>query len=187
MASASRLPAFCLLSFAALVGLKALGFVAPLAAPPRAANLRAARAAYESGKVNFGAEITADVAAPPTPVTECDESCMTAILDCLEDGCSVEALAKLDQQLADDERKISASVEQLHAAQKTAYSEENVGTLAWLNNFLSRSASLRAQLHTLKGFQDTDFVKQMVKAASMAFGGGRKGDYPRVGVSPYSA
>merc|ERR1712039_860100 len=77
------------------------------------------------------------------------------------------------QQLAEDERKIAGSIEGLHTAQKTAFSEENMGTLAWLNNFLGRSGSLRAQIQALKGFEDNDFVKQMVKAASVAFGGGR--------------
>mmetsp|Transcript_79443 Transcript_79443/g.199652 ORF Transcript_79443/g.199652 Transcript_79443/m.199652 type:complete len:105 (+) Transcript_79443:374-688(+) len=72
-------------------------------------------------------------------------------------------------------------------SKKTAYNEENLGTLAWLSNFLDRSGSLRAQLQALTGFQDSDIVKQMVKAASVAFGGGRKGDYPKVGASSYSS
>eukprot|EP00913_Durusdinium_trenchii_P003562 g3294.t1 len=141
--------------------------------------------------------------------------CMTAIFDCLEEGCSVDALLKLDQKLADDEKKIVTTVKEIETVQKTAYSPENAGTLAWLNNFLSRSGSLRAQLQALQGIkdclscfsafwlfvpslldvqlsflmskQDSDFVQQMVKAASVAFGGGRPNDYPKVGVSPYSS
>merc|ERR1719401_2339401 len=112
---------------------------------------------------------------------------MNAILDCLEEGCSVEALAKLDTQLAEDELKVAKSMEELRIAQKTVYSEENRGTLAWLDNFLSRSGSLRAQLQALSAFPDSGFVQQMVKAAAVAFGAGRKGDYPKVGESPYSA
>jgi len=112
---------------------------------------------------------------------------MTAIFDCLEEGCSVDALMKLDSKLADDEKKIADSVTQLAETQKTAYTSENAGTLAWLQNFLSRSGSLRGQLLALKGVEDTDFVTQMVKAASVAFGGGRPTDYPKVGVSPYSS
>lgn len=187
--SASKLPALALLGFAVFVGLKVLGlgdgFVGAI--PRHSQRLHTARGSFESGKVNIGAEIAVDAVPPPTPVIDCDESCMVAILDCLEDGCSVEALTKLDQKLAEDELKIANSIEELHNSQKTAYSEENVGTLAWLSNFLSRSGSLRAQLHAMKGIQDSDFIKQVVRAASIAFGGGRKGDYPKVGVSSYSS
>jgi len=153
--------------------------------PPRTS--RVARGAYESGKLNLGAEVDYDVPPPPQPVLECDEGCMVAIYDCLEEGCSVDALMKLDKKLADDERKIESSVNAIEEQQKTAYNDENKGTLAWLGNFLSRSGSLRAQLQALKGIEDSDFVKQMVKAASVAFGGGRSTDYPKIGVSPYSA
>jgi len=175
------------LGLAAFAGLKALGFAAGSVAAPRRGGLAAPRAAFESGKVNLGADVSVEAEAPPLPVIECDESCMTAIFDCLEDGCSMEALAKLDVQLAEDERKIASSVEELRIAQKTAFSEENTGTLAWLNNFLDRSGSLRAQLHAMSGMKDSDFVTQMIKAASVGFGGGRRGNYPKVGVSPYSA
>eukprot|EP00438_Fugacium_kawagutii_P016473 Skav211466 [mRNA] locus=scaffold379:317288:317626:- [translate_table: standard] len=112
---------------------------------------------------------------------------MIAIFDCLEEGCSVDALLKLDQKLADDEKKIVETVKDIESAQKTAFSEENVGTLAWLKNFLGRSGSLRAQLQALQGVKDSDFIEQMVKAASVAFGGGRPNDYPKIGVSPYSS
>eukprot|EP00438_Fugacium_kawagutii_P036803 Skav208756 [mRNA] locus=scaffold1871:217326:217868:+ [translate_table: standard] len=148
----------------------------------------ARRAAYQSGKLNVGAEVSdMDTPPPPPPVLECDEGCMTAIFDCLDEGCSVDALLKLDQQLADDEKKILENVKEIETVQKTAYSQENAGTLAWLKNFLSRSGSLRAQLQALKGVKDSDFIEQMVKAASVAFGGGRPNDYPKVGVSPYSS
>merc|ERR1719277_2944895 len=145
-----------------------------------------ARAAYESGKVNLGVEVETEVQPPPQPMLECDEGCMTAIFDCIEEGCSVDALMKLDTKLAEDEEKIMNSVEEIQVQQKTAYTPENAGTLAWLGNFLSRSGSLRAQLQALKGVKDSDFVKQMVKAAALTFGGKRHGDYPKVGVSSYS-
>eukprot|EP00435_Cladocopium_sp_Y103_P036725 s1261_g9.t1 len=116
---------------------------------------------------------------PPPPVLECDEGCMTAIFDCLEEGCSVDALLKLDQKLAEDEKKIVSTVKEIQTVQKTAFSPENAGTLAWLNNFLSRSGSLRAQLQALQGVKDSDFIQQMVKAAAVAFGGGRPNDYPK--------
>lgn len=146
-----------------------------------------ARRSFETGKLNFGLEMPGKPSAPPQPVLSCDEGCMTAILDCIEDGCSVEALAMLDKKLADDESRIAETVADLKISQKTAYSEENAGILAWMGNFLGRSSSLRAQLQALRGVQDTDFVKQMVKAASVAFGGGRPNDYPKVGVSAYSS
>mmetsp|Transcript_53722 Transcript_53722/g.96210 ORF Transcript_53722/g.96210 Transcript_53722/m.96210 type:complete len:186 (+) Transcript_53722:94-651(+) len=146
------------------------------------------RHAFESGKVNKFAEISdTEIPPPPAPVLDCDEGCMTAIFDCLEDGCSVEALMKLDQKLAEDEQEIESTVNEIKLMQKTAYSAENVGTIAWLENFLGRSGGLRGQLRALHGVKDTNFVQQMVKAASVAFGGGRPTDYPTIGVSPYSA
>mmetsp|Transcript_53264 Transcript_53264/g.115129 ORF Transcript_53264/g.115129 Transcript_53264/m.115129 type:complete len:192 (-) Transcript_53264:108-683(-) len=144
-------------------------------------------APIESGKVNIGVELQDELPPPPAPVLECDESCMTAIFDCMESGCSVEALMDLDKNLAEDEAKVATSIKELEEYQKVAYSPENSGTLAWLKNFLGRSGSLRAQLEALKGVEDNSFVSQMIKAASVAFGGGRHGDYPKVGVSPYSS
>eukprot|EP00401_Gymnodinium_catenatum_P056786 CAMPEP_0117555852 /NCGR_PEP_ID=MMETSP0784-20121206/51493_1 /TAXON_ID=39447 /ORGANISM="" /LENGTH=194 /DNA_ID=CAMNT_0005353081 /DNA_START=84 /DNA_END=668 /DNA_ORIENTATION=+ len=141
---------------------------------------------YESGKVNVGVEINDDAPPPPLPTLECDTSCMGAIYDCLLDGCSVDALMKLDKELADDEHEVAESIAELRNQQKLSYSEENAGTLAWLDNFLSRSGSLRAQLKELTKIEDKDFVQQIVKAASIAFGGGRPNDYPKVGVASYS-
>lgn len=192
MAVPARHRAFVLLSIVALAGLSfsilSLSFTGALA-DNTLRHLRPAsrRTAYESGKVNVGAEIKMESEKLVAPMLDCDEACMTAIYDCLEDGCSIEALQSLDQKLAEDESKIVSSMRQLQAIQKTDFSEENTGTLAWLNNFLGRSGSLRAQLKALRGLQDSDFVKQMIKAAGVAFGGGRHGNYPKVGVSPYSA
>lgn len=133
-------------------------------------------------------------------VLECDEGCMTAIFACIFEGCSVDALMKLDTKLADDEKKIAGSVQELsegwqrvwigdgslaHAFatskfQKTAITAEVAGITAWLNNFLRRSGSLRGQLQVLKGIEDSDIVKEVLKAASIAFGGGRPTNYPTV-------
>eukprot|EP00930_Biecheleria_cincta_P076701 TRINITY_DN6391_c0_g1_i1.p1 TRINITY_DN6391_c0_g1~~TRINITY_DN6391_c0_g1_i1.p1 ORF type:complete len:190 (-),score=46.82 TRINITY_DN6391_c0_g1_i1:251-820(-) len=181
----SMLGPLALLAAAACLGqLLSQAFTAPVSRTPRQVSVGRR---YETGKVNLGSEIGEEAPPPPTPVLECDEGCMSAIFDCMEEGCSVEALMKLDSQLADDEKKIAESVQKLSEIQKTAYSAENVGTLAWLQNFLSRSGSLRGQLQALKGVKDTNFIKQMVKAASVAFGGGRPNDYPKVGVSSYSS
>ena len=181
----SRALSICV-ALAAAAGIRSLGFVATGgAATPR---LRVARAAYESGMVNAGVEIGEELPPPPQPVIECDEGCMTAIYDCIEEGCSVDALLKLDTKLADDESKIVSTMKALQDQQKLNYSPENAGTLAWLGNFLNRSGGLRAQLQTIKTVaKDSDFVKQMMKAAAVAFGGMKKGDYPKVGVSGYSA
>jgi len=160
-------------------------FLAP-AAPRRPDGVRTALNAYESGKLNLGVEVESEAPTIPKPVMECDEQCMTAIVECVEEGCSVEALMKLDQKLAEDEQKVADTISEISAAQKTAYSEENVQTVAWLNNFLGRSGTLRAQLASLNGAKDTDFLKQFIKAASVAFGGGRPNDYPAIGVSGYA-
>jgi len=175
-----------LLGAACLASLQSIGFVG-VRQQLRGQDVVRTAVPFESGKVNVGVEVEADVMPPPQPVLDCDEGCMTAIFDCVEEGCSVEALMKLDKKLAEDESKIAGNVEELHNAQKTAYTEENAGTLAWLSNFLSRTGALRQQLQALKGMENSDFVQQMVKAAALAFGGGRKGDYPKIGVSPYSS
>mmetsp|Transcript_139037 Transcript_139037/g.352470 ORF Transcript_139037/g.352470 Transcript_139037/m.352470 type:complete len:190 (+) Transcript_139037:48-617(+) len=160
-------------------------FVAPQRAA--AARGRVARSSYESGRINLDAEL-GESKSLPVPVLEASEATNRAIMDCIEEGCSVDAIMELDGKLARDEQKIQASIEAVKTAQKTAYSEENVAALVWFDNFLQRAGGLRAQLQALKGTpQDTDFVKQLVKAASVAFGGGRETDYPKVGVSPYSA
>jgi len=176
-----------LLGAVCLATLRSVGFVGPRQ-QVRFQDVVRPAVQYESGKVNLGVEVQAeDIPPPPQPVMTCDEGCMTAISDCLEDGCSVEALMKLDTKLAQDEQQIVENVEALRNAQKTAFSEENASTITWMNDFLNRSGALRAQLQTLKSFENSDFVQQLVKAAAVGFGGGRKSDYPKIGVSSYSS
>jgi len=147
---------------------------------------KVARASYESGKVNLGVETTMEAPASQLPVLECNDATKLAIIDCLEQGCSVEALMKLDEVVARDEKKVQESIEDLRTKQKTSFSDDNAETLGWLENYIARSGSLRGQLQAMKGLQDVDFVKQLVRAASVGFGGGRPNDYPKVGVAPYS-
>jgi len=146
---------------------------------PRAAS------SFTSGKINVGTEFSTNADAvkitPPVLDAEVDK----AISNCLEDGCSVEAILSLDSKLAEEEKKVAASMSEVEAAQKTAYSPSNEASIAWLKNFLGRTGTLRAQLKALKGITDSNFVKQMIKASTVAFGGGRPTDYPKVGVSSY--
>lgn len=147
-----------------------------------------ARSSYESGKVNLGVSADADGNLPfPEPVLAVNDATRLAIYDCVEEGCSVEALMALDQKLASDESRLLETINEVQEKQKTSLSEDNQEALAWLRDSLNRSTTLRAQLQALKGNKDTDFIKQLVKAAAIAFGGVRKGDYPAVGVSAYSA
>jgi len=154
-----------------------------------------ARRAGEAGKVNIaqkqelrdyllgedGAPSPGSSAPPAAtkvwtelPTLECDEACVAAIEDCLEEDCSVEAVQKLDEALAQDEAPVMGELKKA----------EN----AWLASFLQRTGALRAQLSTiLRSETTTSYVEQLVKAAAVAFGGGRPNDYPKSGVSPYSS
>jgi len=147
---------------------------------PRAAS------SFTSGKINVGTEFSTNAEAVRFAAPVLDEEVDKAIADCLEEGCSVEALMSLDTKLAAEEQKVAASMSEVEAAQKTAYSASNDASIAWLKNFLGRTGSLRAQLKALRGITDSNFVKQMIKAATVAFGGARPNDYPKVGLSSYS-
>jgi len=189
MAARRRTPllsAVCLTA-AAVLALQVLdtSFVAPRRETVAAPRLTR-HASFETGKINMGVEL-GESKNLPKPLLEANEATNLAITDCIEGGCSVEALMELDQKLARDEGKIQSSIEKVKAAQKTTYSQDNIEALIWFDNFLQRTGGLRAQLQALKGAKDSDFVKQLVKAASVAFGGGRQTDYPKVGISPYSA
>jgi len=152
---------------------------------------RASRLArsYDSGKVNIGAEDSiGETARPaPYPATEADEKLVSsAIMNCIEEGCSVEALMALDGQLAGDEKRISAAMADAQDAQKTSLNKDS-RAVAWYSNFLQRMGSLRAQVYAVKDQKDSDLVQQLMKAMSVSFGGARETDYPKVGVSSYSA
>ncbi|CAJ1371439.1 unnamed protein product [Effrenium voratum] len=147
------------------------------------------RAGFEQGKLNLGVEGSVVKSKHlPTPVLEASESTNKAIQECLEEGCSVEALMELDQKLAKDEATVKATLDKLHSSQAEEYSEEGNEQIAWLANFLDRSGSLRAQLQAVSTLKaEGDLVAQIMRAAAVAFGGGRKGDYPSAGVSSYSS
>ncbi|CAE7770368.1 unnamed protein product [Symbiodinium pilosum] len=124
----------------------------------------------------------------PAPVLEATEATNAAIKDCLEEGCSVEALMELDKKLAKDEATIKKSLDTLHSSQAEEYSEESKEQIAWLSNYLDRSGSLRAQLQAVKTLKaEGDLAAQLVRAASVAFGGGRKGDYPKASAIAFAS
>mmetsp|Transcript_15865 Transcript_15865/g.19419 ORF Transcript_15865/g.19419 Transcript_15865/m.19419 type:complete len:188 (-) Transcript_15865:106-669(-) len=149
---------------------------------------RSSKRAFQQGKVNLNMESAVVKSRHmPEPILEANEATTVAIQDCLDEGCSVEALMELDQKLARDEAKIRDALDQLHDIQSQEYSEDSAEQIAWLDNFLNRCNSLRAQLMAVKTLEEPDFTAQMMRAAAVAFGGGRQGDYPKVGVSPYSS
>mmetsp|Transcript_15470 Transcript_15470/g.48632 ORF Transcript_15470/g.48632 Transcript_15470/m.48632 type:complete len:196 (+) Transcript_15470:73-660(+) len=175
-----------------LIALGLVGFHAAsrcfLPVSPRTSSSMVARAAFESGKVNVGVDASSGRAVSvPVPLLEANEATNVAIMDCLEEGCSVDALMALDAKLARDEQKVKESIEEVEARQKTEFSEDNTEALAWFKNFLGRTGTLRGQLQAMRGIENVDFAKQFIKAASVAFGGGRPTDYPKIGVSSYSA
>merc|ERR1711933_682856 len=111
-----------------------------------------------------------------------DASVVDAIDGCVSEGCSVEAIMKLDRILAENEEVVVQ--EQKERVGKT-------NELKWLDNFLGKTRSLRTQLLAAKPLAEAktapDFLKQMIRAASIAFGATPHGnDYPKVGVSPYT-
>eukprot|EP00413_Alexandrium_margalefii_P000862 CAMPEP_0204512806 /NCGR_PEP_ID=MMETSP0661-20131031/1152_1 /ASSEMBLY_ACC=CAM_ASM_000606 /TAXON_ID=109239 /ORGANISM="Alexandrium margalefi, Strain AMGDE01CS-322" /LENGTH=208 /DNA_ID=CAMNT_0051517937 /DNA_START=18 /DNA_END=645 /DNA_ORIENTATION=+ len=174
-----------------LVAGYALGGITSFVAPVHLASRRSNTilGAIESGKVNVGAAegITEDAQLPEDPVIACDAECVSLIESCVEDGCDVEAMMKLDAKLADSEAQISSTAEEIRTVMKTAAASGSATQLARMENILSRIGSLRGQLLAMKTFKDSDLVKQMLKAVTVAFGASRPNDYPKVGVSPYTA
>jgi len=176
---------------AAIFALAALK-VANLSFVGAKAATRASRVArsYDTGKVNIGAEefaSEAELPAPTLPAIEADEKQISsAIMNCIEEGCSVEAMMALDQQLAGDEKRITAAMADVQDLQKTSLNKD-AGALVWYDNFLQRMGSLRAQVYAIKDHKDSDFIQQIMKATAVSFGGARENDYPKVGVSSYSA
>ncbi|OLQ13328.1 hypothetical protein AK812_SmicGene2724 [Symbiodinium microadriaticum] len=72
---------------------------------PRSLTLRA----FEQGKINLGVDGTVVKSRHmPEPMLEANEATTVAIQDCLEEGCSVEALMELDGKLARDEARVKA-------------------------------------------------------------------------------
>ncbi|OLQ13334.1 hypothetical protein AK812_SmicGene2723 [Symbiodinium microadriaticum] len=61
-----------------------------------------------------------------------------------------------------------AMLDSLHDVQSKEYCEDTAEQIAWSP-------------------EPEPLAKQIMKAAAVAFGGGRQGDYPKVGVSPYSS
>eukprot|EP00434_Breviolum_minutum_P002748 symbB.v1.2.002418.t1/scaffold129.1/size311234/7 len=161
-----------------------VSFVVPQLRSAELGRTRASSRAFEQGKVNLNLDGTLVKSRHmPEPMLEANEATTLAIQDCLDEGCSVEAFLKL----ARDEAKIKGALVQLHDIQSVEYSEDSAEQIAWLRNFLDRCGSLRAQLMAVKTLEEPDFASQIMRAAAVAFGGGRHGDYPRVGVSPYSS
>mmetsp|Transcript_11062 Transcript_11062/g.20845 ORF Transcript_11062/g.20845 Transcript_11062/m.20845 type:complete len:187 (+) Transcript_11062:65-625(+) len=186
MASRGSFKLLSLLIAGVLVRMLCTTFVHP-AGVTRAA--RVSRPAFEQGKVNLGMDgAVVKSKNMPAPVLEATEATNAAIEECLEEGCSVEALMDLDKKLAKDEATIKKSLDDLHSSQAEEFSEEGKEQIAWLSNYLDRSGSLRAQLQAVSTLKaEGDLVSQLMRAAAVAFGGGRKGDYPKVGVSSYSS
>eukprot|EP00418_Pyrodinium_bahamense_P095376 CAMPEP_0179043290 /NCGR_PEP_ID=MMETSP0796-20121207/17091_1 /TAXON_ID=73915 /ORGANISM="Pyrodinium bahamense, Strain pbaha01" /LENGTH=285 /DNA_ID=CAMNT_0020739671 /DNA_START=50 /DNA_END=905 /DNA_ORIENTATION=- len=93
------------------------------------------------------------------PTLQCDAACIAAIESCIEEGCSVEAIMKLDEALARDEAKVQSLLER----------EED---RAWLANFLQRTGALRAQLMAVsRNEEHLSFAEQLVRAAAVALAG----------------
>eukprot|EP00933_Yihiella_yeosuensis_P063152 TRINITY_DN6623_c0_g1_i1.p1 TRINITY_DN6623_c0_g1~~TRINITY_DN6623_c0_g1_i1.p1 ORF type:complete len:190 (+),score=42.55 TRINITY_DN6623_c0_g1_i1:185-754(+) len=179
-----------IIAVVAFFGLHAVSFVAPrIAGAPRLRYAGRFATKFEPGKINFGLDAAmAKSKSVPKPMLECNEATNVAIQDCLEEGCSVEALMELDRKLAKDEQKIADTMAEIHNTQASEYSQDAAEQVIWLDNFLSRTGALRAQLHAVNTFKaDSDFAKTLMKAAAVAFGGGRQTDYPKIGVSPYTA
>eukprot|EP00930_Biecheleria_cincta_P087197 TRINITY_DN76444_c0_g1_i1.p1 TRINITY_DN76444_c0_g1~~TRINITY_DN76444_c0_g1_i1.p1 ORF type:complete len:186 (+),score=41.26 TRINITY_DN76444_c0_g1_i1:55-612(+) len=173
---------WCFFGLLAILGCLPASFTVPHGVSSGA---RVARKAFETGKLNLGLDLGSS--AVPDPVLVCDESTRLGIMDCLEQGCSVEALLEFDARLAKDEQKIHHALEELQQANKMQGSKQISEKVAWYNNFLSRTSTLRTQLRTVRQVKNEDFVTKFLKAAAVAFGGARPCDYPAIGVSPYTA
>lgn len=169
---------------AAFAGLAA--FTAPKASLAR--NRHLALASIEPGKVNIGAaqDLAEAQQLPDDPMLPCDAECLALTESCVEEGCSVDAMMKLDAKLASSEEQVEASLAAVKAAQKTNLVRSE-SQRARMENILQRLGTLRGQLVGLKSFEDSNLVQQMIKAAAVAFGAGRPNDYPKVGVASYSA
>merc|ERR1719461_794526 len=141
----------------------------------------------DSGKVNPGNvedEFQSWKAYSSVMSMDVEDSVADAIQSCVDEGCSVEAMMTLDTILAEKEKMVMSTKSE---------KADDKAAIAWLDNFLSKTVSLRSQLLAAKPAmpslgKDSDFLKQMIKAAGIAFGATPRGnDYPKIGVSSYSA
>ncbi|CAE8708694.1 unnamed protein product [Polarella glacialis] len=157
LAAAAQLAILSVVSFVFGSPLPSGRLVSPM---PRSA------ASFNTGKLNLGLEGTLHATpSMPQPLLEVNYATSAAIQDCLQDGCSVDALIALEEKIARDEQRIKDVLDELHNLQKTEYTENAVEHIAWLENFMGRAGSLRGQLHALKTVKvDENFV--------YAFGGG---------------
>ncbi|CAE8606587.1 unnamed protein product [Polarella glacialis] len=173
----------------AILSVASFVFGSPLPSGRLVSPMPRSAASFNTGKLNLGLEGTLHATpSMPQPLLEVNVATSAAILDCLEEGCSVDALIALDEKIARDEQKIKDVLDELHNLQKTEYTDNAVEQIAWLENFMGRAGSLRGQLHAVKTVKvDGNFVQQLMRAASVAFGGGRPTDYPKVGASPYTS
>jgi len=165
-----------LLCAAALAAVACRFSISVAFAPARAPKV--ATRAFEEGKVNLGVtvEMNKETRVPRT-VLDCDESCIAAIKECTEEGCSVQAMLALDAKLEEDEKEVRTMRDKLWETLKTAYSEENARTISWLDNFLARSQSLRKTLKAAKQVDSKRVIQKLIEAASIAFTG--TGRWPR--------
>jgi len=125
---------------------------------------------FEEGKANSGekVEMNKETRMPQT-VLHCDESCIAAIKECTEEGCSVQAMLALDAKLEEDEKEVRTMRDKLWETLKTGYNAENARTISWLDNFLARSQSLRKTLMAAKKVDKKRVIQKLIEAASIAF------------------
>merc|ERR1719223_636898 len=98
----------------------------------------------ESGKVNLQEEedeFQSWKAYSAMKGMDVESSVADAIQTCVDDGCSVEAMMTLDRILAENEERVMSA--------KSEKSSDEVA-VAWLDNFLSKTVSLRSQLLAVK-------------------------------------
>eukprot|EP00443_Scrippsiella_acuminata_P114845 CAMPEP_0115661220 /NCGR_PEP_ID=MMETSP0272-20121206/46670_1 /TAXON_ID=71861 /ORGANISM="Scrippsiella trochoidea, Strain CCMP3099" /LENGTH=229 /DNA_ID=CAMNT_0003099445 /DNA_START=1 /DNA_END=687 /DNA_ORIENTATION=+ len=88
-----------------------------------------------------------------------------AIMDCLQEGCSIEVLEELIGKLQRDERRIQEALDELRAAQEEQHSADIAEALGWFRNFLDNSRQLREALQSVEGLKHatTNFAKQFVE------------------------
>jgi len=157
-----------LLCAAALVAVACRLSISVTFAPARAPKV--ATRVFGQDKVNLGetVEMNKETRVPEI-VLNCDESCIAAIKECTEEGCSVQAMLALDAKLEEDEKEVRTMRDKLWETLKTGYNAENARTISWLDNFLARSQSLRKTLMAAKKVDKKRVIQKLIEAASIAF------------------